>query len=434
MSTFLAGAAVRDITPPPGVPLWGYTTRTGPATGTLDPLFAKCVVFRAGGVTVALTVLDLGRVPAEEVVERIRERAARAGADYVFMTAVHTHHAPVMEFADAPHVQGIERAIGDCIEAAAANLQPAKVGVGRTSIDIAHNRRRILENGTCEMIWRNEARVPTAPVDPEAVIVRITTLDDAPLAVLVHFACHPVVMDASNYEYSADYVGELCRIVEAEHGGACLFLQGACGNINPYLDKTPLDAGGYDAMRAVGGECARAICGLLSAIEPVPPPQPSVAFSESMIEVGTRWDLTNEANRDLLREAYGEFYDVYARSHSNELAVPLGVVVLNNDIALVGMPGEIFVQYQLELKANAPLNNTLLCGYTNGYIGYFPTVRDAAARGYGGAEATFVGVGAGDELTTQAEVEIGRLSGRLDPVCRRSDFAVFSQADRAGLT
>ena len=429
MSAFLAGTATRDITPPPGVPLWGYSTRTGPANGTLDPLFAKCVVFRAGGDTVALTVLDLGRMPAEEVVGRIRERAARAGVDYVFMTATHTHHAPVMEFADAPHVPAVEQAIGDCIEAAAADLQPAKIGVGRTSIDIAHNRRRILENGTCEMLWRNEARVPTAPVDSEAVIIRMTARDGAPLAVLVHFACHPVVMDASNGEYSADYVGELCRIVEAENGGTCLFLQGACGNINPYLDKTPLEAGGYEAMCAVGGECARAVCGLLPAIEPVAPHEPSVAFSESMVEVGTRWDLASEANRDLLREVYGELYDAYVRGHANDLSVPLGIVVLNDDIALVGMPGEIFVQYQLELKANAPLKNTLLCGCANGYFGYFPTVRDAAARGYGGAEATFVGVGAGDKLTTRAEVEIGRLSGRLDPVCRRSDFAVLNQVD-----
>ena len=119
------------------------------------------------------------------------------------------------------------------------------------------------------------------------------------------------------------------------------------------------------------------------------------------------------------------------RTDSNELAVPLGVVVLNNDVALVGMPGEIFVQYQLELKGNAPVKNTLLCGYANGYLGYFPTVRDSAARGYGGAEATFVGVGAADKLTTLAEIEIGRLTGRLDPACRRSDFTVLGQADPA---
>ena len=74
-----AGVATRDITPEPGVDLWGYSDRTGPATGTLDPLFAKAVVFRAGGSTAALVALDLGRVPMQDATDRIRRRAREAG-------------------------------------------------------------------------------------------------------------------------------------------------------------------------------------------------------------------------------------------------------------------------------------------------------------------------------------------------------------------
>jgi hypothetical protein len=35
------------------------------------------------------------------------------------------------------------------------------------------------------------------------------------------------------------------------------------------------------------------------------------------------------------------------------------------------------------------VRDTLLVGYTNGYHAYFPTIRDAAAGGYGGKTATY---------------------------------------------
>ena len=65
------GIATRDITPPPGAPLWGYNGRLGPATGTLDPLYAKAVAFRLDDATAVLVSLDLGRVPVEESLDRI---------------------------------------------------------------------------------------------------------------------------------------------------------------------------------------------------------------------------------------------------------------------------------------------------------------------------------------------------------------------------
>src|SRR5437868_2784916 len=44
-----AGAAVAEITPPVGLPLWGYAARhDAPSVGVRDPLFARCVVLDDG--------------------------------------------------------------------------------------------------------------------------------------------------------------------------------------------------------------------------------------------------------------------------------------------------------------------------------------------------------------------------------------------------
>lgn len=423
-STLLAGVAVREITPEAGVPMWGYAERHAPAAGVLDPLYAKAVVLRGEGPTVAVVSVDLGRTPMPEARARIVERARRAGVDEVFLAATHTHHGPLMELAGAAHAQRIEAQIGDCIEAAAAALQPARIGYGATTFDIAHNRR-VVADGQCLMLWRNESRKPTAPIDPEATLIKIAGLDGQPLALLIHYACHPVVMGPSNGLYSADYAGELCRLVKEATGAECLFLQGACGNINPYLDKTPVDKGAVAAMRAVGAECATAVVAAEKGIGTESPGAgAALAYSEIPVRVGVRWDLTEPGTVARLKAAYGPMYDFYVSGLNEDFSVPLSVLTLGRDLALVGMPGEIFIQFQLDLKENSPIPRTLLCGYVNGYYAYFPTVKDAAAGGYGGTVATFVGAGAGERLTTEAKIAIARLSGNLDPICTVEDLTL----------
>ena len=93
------------------------------------------------------------------------------------------------------------------------------------------------------MQWRNAEHEPTEPVDQQYAVIRLDRADGTPLAVLFHYACHPVVLGRDNYQYSADFVGAACAAVEDALKTKCLFLQGACGNINPYMDKTPLDRG-----------------------------------------------------------------------------------------------------------------------------------------------------------------------------------------------
>src|SRR5690242_215327 len=72
--TLTAGVASVDITPEPGLRLWGYSNRTHGATGTLDPLMAKAVVLRLGDQSVAIVTLDLGRTPEEAILSKIRAR------------------------------------------------------------------------------------------------------------------------------------------------------------------------------------------------------------------------------------------------------------------------------------------------------------------------------------------------------------------------
>ncbi len=419
---FEAGVAVAEITPPLGAPMWGYTEGLRLAEGVRDPLHARVLALRSGGVSVAVAALELGRVPVPEACARIRERARKAGVDHVFFCATHTHSGPVMEMPGLPYLDAMEQAIGDVVIEAAAKLAPARIGLGRGSIDIGHNRR-VIKDGKCHMLWRNADREPTSPVDKEATLIRVETAQGKPMAVLVHYACHPVIFGSDHKQFSADWPGEMGRVVEAAVGAPCFFLQGACGDINPYLDKTPMDEGAVQSMRGEGRKAGEAVLKALQNITPCGHETPALAFREERVEAGLRWDLNNPEQAAVLKNVYGPMYDVYLKDLKPDLAVPVGALVINKQLALAFLPGEFFVQFQLDLKAASPLSNSLLCGYANEYHAYFPTVRGAATGGYGGLVPTYVAPGAGERTTTAAAVMIGEIAGMLRPALTPSDLA-----------
>ncbi|MHB0876696.1 MAG: hypothetical protein ACYC5O_11715, partial [Anaerolineae bacterium] len=43
------------------------------------------------------------------------------------------------------------------------------------------------------------------------------------------------------------------------------------------------------------------------------------------------------------------------------------------DLGIVGLPGEIFVQYGLQIKEQSPFKQTMAIELANDYLGYFPT-------------------------------------------------------------
>ncbi len=96
------------------------------------------------------------------------------------------------------------------------------------------------------------------------------------------------------------------------------------------------------------------------------------------------------------------------------MQLPVTTVLINRQIAVMGMPGEPFVQYQMGWRARCPVSACLFLGYTNGYYGYFPTIQAATLPGYGAANATtWVEVGAGDRMVNQALIRVYTMLGRL---------------------
>ncbi len=249
-----AGAARVDITPIPGVGMYGFANRKGGATGVLDPLMARVLVLEAGEKRLALVAVDLGEPPAGEWIRALRQRAAKtSGISYVLVAATHTHSGPQIRSEyppkpapdwESPTLDNVARAIDD----AHRRRAEARIGFGYGNVLIGHNRLRPEPDGSVTWFERNNGMVPTSPVDPTVAVLRVDDAAGRPLAILVNYACHPVVFGSDNLQYSADYPGVALRTVERELGGKplAMFLQGGDGDINPYYAVHPLDR---DAVR-----------------------------------------------------------------------------------------------------------------------------------------------------------------------------------------
>ena len=67
--------------------------------------------------------------------------------------------------------------------------------------------------------------------------------------------------------------------------------------------------------------------------------------------------------------------------HTGPLSVSVPVQAVRiNDVAIVGVAGELFVEIQLAIKQASPFPSTLVAAYSNGCVGYLP-VADAYPDG-----------------------------------------------------
>jgi len=424
---FRAASAKADITPADSRDLWGYTNRKGPSIGTLDPLYAKILLLDDGSHRLALVTLDLGRPFGVDSMNVVRERIRKsADVEQVFFFASHTHSGPVIDETYAAgkrpawETAALDR-IASGIEQAAARLAPASIGTGEGEVYIGHNRRYIQPDGTVKMLWRNATKIPTHPLDPRVGILRVDSRDGKVLAVMVNYACHPVVFGPDNLRYSADWPSAMAEVVEHAlgEGTVCLFLQGAAGDINPYYDKMELKEDAEKLMRQSGREVGDEALRVAKTIVPKPPEHPELQFALDSRRFQLRYD-PEKLLAAVKTQVRPEVVERYRKYLETPLELPVTTLLINREIALMGMPGEPFVEFGLDFRDRSPARFSFFGGYANGYHGYFPTIRAAVGGGYG-AEGIVARteVGAGEAMVDMGIIRVHKMLGQLQPTPRR---------------
>jgi len=430
-----AGAARVEITPPLGTHLAGSGQgEHRPAEEILDPLYARAVAFETAGRKACVLTLDVTMV-TEEWTARLRRAGARFGyaPEAVMVHATQTHSAPPLghfivdpDFPELPpeweylrggetvyYTVAAERAV-EAIRRADASLRPATLGVGRAVRDgLAFNRRAVTRKGGIVMPWFYPAEKfplgPThishleGPIDPEVGV--LCARDDAgrPIAALLHYTCHPVNLFATRKRaVSADWPGAWADAMRARLGDEVVapVLNGCCGNINPWPAFTPDFHPDHRRMGDALAESAGAVLDRMTfsdvarlegRVRRVPlrlrrPDPARLAQAEAMLARHPQPKRCDDA-RDRVDPAWMRAASVVSVELMRRRAetLPYEVQALRiGDVALVGLPGEPFVEGQLAIKLASPAEFTFVAHCTSQYVGYLPT---AAALKRGGHEA-----------------------------------------------
>lgn len=382
-----AGVARVEITPSTLMTMYGYANRKcGPASGTHDPLFAKVLVLEAGGSRMALVTADVGSLVSESL---RREVKSKLDIPVLLLAASHTHSAPsFLPFGSAPatndeakaYLAEIERKIFGAIDEASRSMFPARLGVGKGSLQLGYNRLLLREDGRARALFDNLERVPYGPVDPEVVLLEVKDADGNAKALLVHYAVHPVVLGPTSCKYSADYPGVVQATVERELPGTqVMFVQGGAGDINPlFQGRSGREADDFGVMEKMGALLAAEVLRASKRIEPLAPVTDPILVRSEVMTFDERWEK------------------------DKSVEVGITTVLIGRELAIAAVPGEPLHRLQRTWKEQADVAHPLFYGYTwsagGTWPGYIPDLRSAAYGGYGADASTRIEVGAGERI------------------------------------
>lgn len=395
-----AGVATTTITPDGPIWMAGYAARNKPSEGKVQDLFAKALALEdaTGGrlVLVTMDLIGMTRAIRDAVEKQVTEKYKLPRAA-LLLNASHTHCGPVVRSGSAvmynlqppqgervdQFVAGLQEKLVALIGRALEDLKPASVGYSHARCGFGMNRRFLGDRG-----YRIDAN-PDGPVDHDVPILRVDGADGKLRAVLFGYACHNTTLGQNFYQICGDYAGYAQRDLQDAHQGAvALFITGCGGDQNPYPRGTLEQAQQHGRSLANAVEAA-----LLPKPRPVGGPLKTV-FEEVTLE------FVPPSGRDALLKLK-ESTDQIDRRRGQQLldelektgrinatySYPIQMIQFGNDLTLLGLAGEVVVDYSLRFKRELTGPPLWVAGYCNDVFAYVPSRRVLEEGGYEGTGA-----------------------------------------------
>ncbi len=408
-----AGIAVTDITPPTGYRMSGYFHERL-STGTLNPLHAKALVLKQGPRRIAIVCCDIIGLSPDVTSAARRQAAAKTGflPANILIAATHTHTGPLYWGALRNHFhdkalaasgtdtrEPIDYAahLTDRIVQAVCNAdaaaKPVRLRAGSlTQQGLSFNRRFHMKDGTVRFnpgVLNPDIVKVAGPIDPQ---VGVLFIDDnatgRPAAALVNFALH---LDTTGGTLcAADYPFYLEQKLRQQYGDhfTLFFGTGACGDIN-HIDVTTKERLKTETIGTTLGQTVLAAADKLAAASP------DIAAASATVHAPLQQYTPEElawATENINKVGTPQLpfleqvraYKILALKLRGGDTIPLEVQVMriSRDVAIVALPGEVFVDLGLTIKNQSPFKHTLIIELSQDAPGYIPTKKAFAEGSY----------------------------------------------------
>ena len=410
-----AGLAVADITPPIGYRMSGYFNERL-STGTSNPLCAKAVVLRQGDISAAMVFCDIIGLSLDVSSRARRQAAERTGipASNILIAATHSHTGPLYEdalrkyfhdtavaehgsdpYEKLDYAEVLVEKLTSVISQASAAAKPVRLAAGSAEQHgLSFNRRFHMKDGTVQFnpgVLNPDIVRAAGPIDPEIGIVFFQDEGDDKdaVAAIVNFALHLDTVGGTNY--SADYPYYLEQSLRKKYSDkfVLLFGNGTCGDIN-HIDVTKEQRLKTDY---IGGTLAETVSSKKESLKLIAEPllavrsgivdAPLQQFGPKDVE-WARENMKKVGTSELSFIEQVKAYKILAREMRPGQTIPLEVQVfrLSRDVAVVGLPGEVFVDLGLAIKQASPFATTLVIELCQDAPGYIPTKKAFAEGSY----------------------------------------------------
>ncbi len=154
-------------------------------------------------------------------------------------------------------------------------------------------------------------------------------------------------------------------------------------------------------MKETGEQLGQEAVRVSRAITTRTPEKPSLKYSLDTMNFDLRWDAEKvmpaiEKRVDARTAGY------YRRSLVSPIPCQVMTLLINDEIALMAMPGEPFVEFAIDFRARAPVADAFFVGVEGGYGANSLTTRTE--------------VGAGEAMLNHALVKLHEMLGKLKTV------------------
>jgi len=445
------GGATVSITPDRPVALEGqFHTRIARKVEAPVTATALAIESRDGDKSLEQAVMiscDLVSIPEAvlaEVRRLVRERLPELDPAKIFISATHTHTAPVvndgkykiveegvMEVND--YVDFLTQRLSQTVVKAWHSRRPGKVGWGLGYAVVGWNRRAVYADGRAVMYGGTDLpdfRALEAGVDPGVEVMFFTDKQEKLLALVVNVAC-PSQEVENRSAIHADFWHPVRENLRRRYGQDLLVLAwtGASGDISPHwmyrkqAEQRMLRLRGSDTLEELARRISLAVEDAYEVARKESFSEPTFSHRVLMLQLPLR-PVTEEelAQAKAQVEALANDPSQYRRMlwhqsvverherQKTQNAEKVEVHVLRlGDVAIATNPFELFVDFGIQIKARSKALQTFVVQLT-GPGGYLATAKAVAGGGYSAViESTLISPEGGQMLVDRTVEAINQL-------------------------